>query len=271
MDKENMVMTEQPTYFSMPNFNGTHLKVEVTEDFVIVSNADGMSPGIYFYDHDLEEVEYFPRFALPEAPYNLEVHRDPDFGLLQVFVAGTNTLTIIEMVKNRDGNYHFNLVNEAFIAAESQPFKSDQTYVAKSADFLVIKQSSRRTLGLMPICPYKFSYESDKMECRRCEPGLRSYGLQNEECVTCMRAWLLGTGDDFRHAQYQQFCNDGYVFSMVLFAVVPVVTMAVAFICCCCVQGNGIHGNDMVCEDADIKDRRVRGRKSTPYARRPSR
>ena len=77
-----MVMTEQPTYFSMPNFNGTHLKVEVTEDFVIVSNADGMSPGIYFYDHNLEEVEYFPRFALPEAPYNLEVHRDPDFGLL---------------------------------------------------------------------------------------------------------------------------------------------------------------------------------------------
>ena len=234
---------ENVTYYYHPEFNGTHARIEVTQDFVIVSNSDGAQPGIYFFDHQLEQLEYFPRFALAEAPYNIEVHEDPEFGMIQVFVAGTNTLTIIEMVKNKDGNYRFNLVNEAFIGAEEQPFKSDQTYVAKSSDFLVLKQSSRRTLGLMPICAYKFAYEPDKMNCRPCEPGLRSYGLQETECVTCMRAWLLGQGDDFREAQYYQFCNDGYVFSIVLFATVPIVTLTAAFICCCCVAGNGIHGN----------------------------
>mmetsp|Transcript_39973 Transcript_39973/g.52281 ORF Transcript_39973/g.52281 Transcript_39973/m.52281 type:complete len:116 (+) Transcript_39973:869-1216(+) len=115
------------------------MRIEVTEQFVIISNADGVKPGIYFYDHALNEIEFFPRFSLKEAPYNLEVHQDPDFGLLQVFIAGTNTLTIIEMVKNKAGENRFNLVNEAFIAAEEQPFASDQTYVAKSADYLVIK------------------------------------------------------------------------------------------------------------------------------------
>ena len=61
--------------------------------------------------------------------------------------------------------------------------------MAKSGDFLVMKQSSQRTLGLVPICSYKYSFDADSFSCLPCERGLKSYGLQEDECISCMRAW----------------------------------------------------------------------------------
>ena len=50
----------------------------------------------------------------------------------------------------------------------------------------------------MPICSYKYVYEMDDYTCRECEPGLKSYGMQDDQCITCMRAWLKGTSDEFK-------------------------------------------------------------------------
>ena len=131
--------------------------------------------------------------------------------------------------------------------------------MAKSGDFLVMKQSSQRTLGLVPICSYKYSFDADSFSCLPCERGLKSYGLQEDECISCMRAWLKGGNSEFREAQYHQFCRDGYVFSIVEFALVPSFAFAIAFICCCVSPANGIKGNKMVCqEDEDVKADRER-------------
>ena len=54
----------------------------------------------------------------------------------------------------------------------------------------------------MPLCAYKYVYDADDDECKPCERGLKSYGMQDDQCITCMRAWLQGTSDDFRKAQY---------------------------------------------------------------------
>jgi hypothetical protein len=89
-----------------------------------------------------------------------------------------------------------------------------------------------------------------------------------------MRAWLQGTNDDFREAQYEQFCRDGYVFSIVLFAVVPILTITIALICCCCSPASGIMGQNNVCEDAKIEKTRTRSginRQGTRYVRKTSR
>lgn len=104
-------------------------------------------------------------------------------------------------MKNDDGENFFKLQKDVH-TTPAQKFDVDQTYIAKSGDFLVLKQSSQRTLGLMPICAYKSTYEEDSFSCRPCERGLKSYGLQEEQCITCMRAWLQGTSDDFKQAQY---------------------------------------------------------------------
>ena len=144
--------------------------------------------------------------------------------------------------------------------------------MAKSGDFVVIKQSSKRNLDIMPICSYKYAYQSADMSCRHCEPGLKSYGLQDDQCLTCSRAWLL-SDDPFREVQYLQFCEDGYAFSLTLFIVVPVVVMIAAILLCCCTKANGIINSDNVCDESNPKHKNVRrregiSRNGTRYVRR---
>ena len=55
-----------------------------------------------------------------------------------MFVAGPDTITIIEQVKNDEGQSFFNLSNEVFVSAVPQAFTSASTFVAKSGDFLVV-------------------------------------------------------------------------------------------------------------------------------------
>ena len=129
--------------------------------------------------------------------YNLEVYDDQQLNMLQVFVAGRDSISIIEAVKNKDGDLRFNTVSDVFKPENGQDLSTEQTFVAKSADTLVVKQSSKQTLDLMPICSYKYAFDEDSKECKRCEQGLKSYGLQSEVCITCMRAWLLGSNSDF--------------------------------------------------------------------------
>ncbi len=188
-----------------------------------------------------------------ETYYNLEVYDDQQLNMLQVFVAGRDSISIIEAVKNKDGDLRFNTVSDVFKPQNGQELSTEQTFVAKSADTLVVKQSSKQTLDLMPICSYKYAFDEDSKECKRCEQGLKSYGLQSEVCITCMRAWLLGSNSDFQEAQYEQFCNEGYVFSIVLFALVPILVVTIALVCCCFVTGNGIKGSDHVCQDLELE------------------
>ena len=112
---------------------------------MIVTNADGQDPGIYFFDHDWNQKKYYPMSPLAEAPYNIEVSEESD-GTLQVFVAGTNSISIVEHVKSKANDSYFNMIPNVFVSSEAQPFPSDRTYAAKSADYLIIKQSSQRTL-----------------------------------------------------------------------------------------------------------------------------
>ena len=159
------------------NFNGTHMRLHVTEDFIIVSNPDGLVPSISFFDHDWTLIKNFTRYRQEEAPYNLEVYAVPEFELVQVFVAGNNTVTIIEAAKNEKGEIFFNMLSDVYEAPAEQPFSSDQTYVAKSGDYLVIKQSSKRNLVLLPLCSLKYVFHEESFTCRPCERGLKSYGL----------------------------------------------------------------------------------------------
>ena len=72
-----------------------------------------------------------------------------------------------------------------------------------------------------------------------------------------MRAWIKGTNNDFRAAQYQQFCRDGAESSIILFSLVPILTLGLGIVCCCCHRGNGIKGNKGVCDELNDKKKRV--------------
>lgn len=187
--------------------------------------------------------------------------------MIQLFVAGTNKISIIENVRNNDGEGKFKLYDNVFDSLETQLLESDQTFLAKSGDYLVIKQSSQRNLGLMPICQYKYAYDLDNFSCRPCESALKSYGLQEPLCVSCMRAWVKGTADDFRDAQYEQFCKNGQVYSVILFALVPTLTATATGICCYLHKGNAKKLNIKSQEEIDEKERKKR-QKENRYGRK---
>lgn len=116
-DDEEIAIKEKVQVIRNTSFEGRFMRILVTDHFLVVSNSEGEAPGISFFDHDWALIHYFPRFALPEAPYNLAVHEDPDLEMVQVFVAGPDTITIIEQVKNDEGVSFFNLSNEVFVSA----------------------------------------------------------------------------------------------------------------------------------------------------------
>ena len=66
----------------------------------------------------MEQVEHFSMDKIDEAPYNLEVNVVSDLKMLQVFVAGSNTVSIIEQVKDQDGEIFFLAANEVWAGAE---------------------------------------------------------------------------------------------------------------------------------------------------------
>lgn len=53
-------VTQNITIKANEDFSGTHLKIKIEEDFLIVTNSDGERTGVYFYDHEWNEIEYFP-------------------------------------------------------------------------------------------------------------------------------------------------------------------------------------------------------------------
>ena len=81
-DDEDIAITEKVQVIRNTSFNGRFMRIKVTDNFLVVSNSEGEAPGITFFDHDWDLIHYFPRFPLPEAPYNLAVYEDPDLEML---------------------------------------------------------------------------------------------------------------------------------------------------------------------------------------------
>ncbi len=60
-----------------------------------------------------------------ETFYNLEVYDDQQLNMLQVFVAGRDSISIIEAVKNKDGDLRFNTVSDVFKPQNGQDLSTE--------------------------------------------------------------------------------------------------------------------------------------------------
>ena len=85
----------------------------------------------------------------------------------------------------------------------------------------------------MPLCPINTIYNSDSFGCHACDNGLKSYGLQSTECLTCYGLWFDSNSNDFRDAQYDAICKEGRGISITLFFLVPISVLLGFFACCC--------------------------------------
>ena len=113
------MMKENVTAFRYDSLNGTLQRLEVTSDFVIVSDSNGLEPGISFFDYNFNLIKYFPLPQLFESPYILKLSRNEALETIQVYVSGPDNLYIIEEVKNDAGDAFFNIIEDVFISRES--------------------------------------------------------------------------------------------------------------------------------------------------------
>ena len=83
------------------------VRIKVTDQFVIVADSQSVSPGVAFYDYQWVPIKFF-YLDSSLAPYNIEFHPVPTFPeMLQVFIAGSEKVYIIEQVKDEDGDHVF--------------------------------------------------------------------------------------------------------------------------------------------------------------------
>ena len=118
LDETEMKIVESYEEYPEAKFTGKRMRIEITNELIIVSNADGYSPGIYFYDYNFQQIEYIPRSSQADSPYNLEAIDDKQLNMLQVFVAGKDTISIVEVVKNNDGDLRFNTISDVYTNVE---------------------------------------------------------------------------------------------------------------------------------------------------------
>lgn len=58
-DAEENLIREQVKIIKDANMTGNLMRIEVTDDFVIVSDSNGKKPGLTFYDHSWKKVKEF--------------------------------------------------------------------------------------------------------------------------------------------------------------------------------------------------------------------
>lgn len=68
----------------------------------------------------------------PDAPYNLDVYVVEELRMLQVYVAGTNNISVVEHVKNLDGSNFFQMT--ADILAEAEEVTEDDEELDEKVD-----------------------------------------------------------------------------------------------------------------------------------------
>ena len=116
-----------------------------------------------------------------------------------------------------------------------------QISIGKGSSYLVWKQSDEPFLKILPVCENDARFDPKSKACLTCTEGLRSWGLQDSECVSCSAIWLQGK-DYFTWTLYEELCSVGNTKSSMLMVFVPIVSLALTIILCCNTRENGMKG-----------------------------
>lgn len=99
----------------------------------------------------------------------------------------------------------------------------------------------------MPACENDSFFDKESFECVKCEDGLKSWGLQSEECVSCIRIWWWRSTDDYSRASYENLCTSGLVKSAMLFILVPFLSIVAAVCICLVTRDSGLDDEHPCC------------------------
>ena len=153
-------------------------------------------PGIYFFGHDLVEKEYFETMVQRKSPLMMSIYQPKDSNILQVIYASTQAVSIIQRaISSGSGEYAFEKYEDVHIIDDSKSLINSTDFIAvsKGSQYLIYKESSSESLGIIPVCTQNYYFENENFKCTPCQIGLRSYGLQTTECISCTQMWISRT------------------------------------------------------------------------------
>lgn len=222
--------------------NGTLVDIVVTTEEVIVSIANGPEPMVVFFNFELEDQQQYPRRRQENSKINLAVSKQ-ESTIIQVILSTPQSISVIQRAITSNGDYVYELLADIYEEGDGVNFLSNTTdtiYVSKGDEYLIFKKNTNARLGVIPVCSQNTFFDAAIFSCTPCQQGFRSYGLQETECLSCMRMWLGRTSTEFANHLWNELCTEGNTISIILLVLVPFLTCVLAWICCFCSKSNGI-------------------------------
>ena len=237
--------------------DGNLVRSMLSQTDFVVSCADCTKPSVQWYDHKLNLVNNKAVNQSTTTAYELAVYDQTDGITIQTFITSNETIQIVLEVHNWLGKHYYQ---------EEEPYRfqgmSDGTQVSigKGLSYLVWKQSNEPFLKILPVCENDAKFDPQTKACLTCTEGLRSWGLQDNECVSCAAIWLKGK-DYFTWTLYEELCSIGNTKSSMLMVFVPIISVALTCLICWRTRDNGLKGLKMFKQSKlrEGKQRPIRG------------
>jgi len=216
---------------------GGLVRATVTTNDFIISCADCTSPTVRWFDHDLDLIHSMEADRR-DIPYELATFDQNDLMSLQTYIAGQDNIAIMLQVTDEDGKHYF---KKEYAYSFNNRTANSTLSIDKGSSYLVFKHGDEDTLSVMPTCDNDARFDEASFTCKTCDQGLRSWGLQSDECVPCIRVWLSGGSDEYKDALYQHLCLKRSIKSTVLLFAIPITSAAIIIIICCNTRDNGFN------------------------------
>ena len=125
----------------------------------------------------LQELLNYNLTALDSSDfYNVAMYEQNDIGYTQIFVAGSNSIDLIERQVSKNGTAHYQLSKEIYRNNDTSSMQHTIN-LGKSHDYLVFKEESDPRLHIVAVCdPYSY-FNNKTYTCDPCEKSTRTFGV----------------------------------------------------------------------------------------------
>lgn len=112
--------------------------------------------------------------------YYLSMHEDRAIDYQQIYVAGNETISLLQRIVARDGSKVYTDIEEIFkrpAGATKWKYPYHRIYVGNNENYMVFKEQSDPRIHVIASCsPYAY-FNSEKFRCEPCDNNTRSWGV----------------------------------------------------------------------------------------------
>lgn len=203
-DVSNTVVTTLAFFKPFSKFDGKTYTVNATPKEIVISCSDCTSPGVYFFDENLELFTggNFEISNLSKTPLHVATSFSDKYRRTQVLVGSNARADLIERVSDSLGNERFRMSGNYFTGNAATDGSDSTVTVGIDKHVLVIKQTNSDVLQMAASCQLGYFYDNSTNTCNECPIAQKSFGGQNTQCFSCLQMRWEARNDEFAEALY---------------------------------------------------------------------